>query len=103
MSKKKILSDEHEIRTCILCKNRDERKNLIRIALQNSCIVIDERKDKRGRGAHLHAQCMMNDKHFAKVLTKGFLSRVFKEKNFEGSTSALEALCEQFKKKMSQE
>ncbi len=68
----------HEIRTCVLCKTRDERTNLIRITLQDNCVVIDEKKNKRGRGVHIHAKCVINEKLFSKVLAKGYLSRVFR-------------------------
>lgn len=71
--------------------------------MKGNFIVVDDGKKMRGRGAHLHMSCMKHDAMALKMVTKGFLSKVFKKKNFEGDTSALEALSEQLKERMSQQ
>ncbi|MGO1569963.1 MAG: YlxR family protein [Canibacter sp.] len=49
-----------QVRSCVGCRNRDQRSKLLRIAVRDGALVVDDRAVMPGRGAWVHpnAQCM---------------------------------------------
>lgn len=45
-----------QVRTCVGCRQRESRKQLIRLVLVKTKLTIDERKSFPGRGAWIHAK-----------------------------------------------
>ena len=45
-----------QVRTCVGCRQRETRKQLIRLVLVDAKLTIDERKVLPGRGAWIHAK-----------------------------------------------
>ena len=42
------------IRTCVMCRSKKDRKELIRLVIdRNNRVIIDEYKKKKGRGIYL--------------------------------------------------
>lgn len=43
------------VRTCVGCRQRESRSVLVRLALENGHVVVDESGSRPGRGAWLHS------------------------------------------------
>lgn len=44
------------VRTCLGCRNRNDKAQLIRLVARDGTIVVDPRQTFPGRGAYLHRQ-----------------------------------------------
>ena len=42
------------MRTCVGCRERSDKSDLLRLVWQEARVVVDERQTKPGRGAYLH-------------------------------------------------
>jgi predicted RNA-binding protein YlxR (DUF448 family) len=62
------------VRTCIGCRERDNRDSLTRVVLAGKVVVVDSTATKPGRGAwvHLNADCVYS------AVQRGGLSRSFR-------------------------
>lgn len=45
-------------RTCIVCRKKLPKKNLIRFCFKNGQVILDEAKKEMGRGAYFCEQCI---------------------------------------------
>ncbi len=55
MPKKKHIPE----RTCIMCRKKIPKKDLIRFCFKNGEIILDESKKEMGRGAYLCEECFL--------------------------------------------
>lgn len=62
------------VRTCIVCRKRYFKDQLMRLALKYNKIVVDEDKSMPGRGAYVCGRCL----ELAKRNYRGCLNRAFK-------------------------
>jgi len=46
------------VRTCVACRQRDERANLVRYVLVDGALERDDRARLPGRGAWVHEACV---------------------------------------------
>lgn len=61
-------------RTCILCRGKFEKSQLLRIVKHNDVFFIDETHKKDGRGAYICAECKTSEN----LLKKRALDRAFR-------------------------
>jgi uncharacterized protein len=64
------------IRTCVGCRTRTEKTELIRVVLDSQTPVIDPNNSKPGRGAYLHP----NLECLEQALSRGGLAKAFRMK-----------------------
>ena len=67
----------HEpVRTCIVCRRRQYKRELIRLVLQDDVVIVDKRKRLPGRGAYVcdNGRCL----EFVLGNYRGCLNRAFK-------------------------
>lgn len=64
------------LRTCILCRQKQEKTSLIRIVKNESGFSVDENQKKEGRGAYICCKC----KESGDLLKKRVLDRAFKQR-----------------------
>ncbi len=62
------------IRTCCVCKKKQDKKNMIRITLVNDEVYLDNLKQKTGKGCYV---CNDNSCKTA-LISKKILNRVYK-------------------------
>ncbi len=62
------------VRTCVGCRERDARSNLVRVVLEGDHVVVDETATLPGRGAWLHRrpECL------EMAITRKAFSRAFR-------------------------
>ncbi|MTA25900.1 MAG: DUF448 domain-containing protein [Actinobacteria bacterium] len=62
------------VRTCIGCRNRDDRASLLRVVLTGSNVVVDTTATAPGRGAWVHPteDCVNN------AVSRGGFARSFR-------------------------
>ncbi|PRI10572.1 YlxR family protein [Leucobacter massiliensis] len=62
------------VRTCVACRKRAPRTELLRVALQDGRLVADDRAVLPGRGAWVHptAQCL------DRAVSRGMFARALK-------------------------
>ena len=64
-------------RTCILCRGKFEKSELLRIVKNGESFTIDENHKKDGRGAYICSKCKSSEELFKKrVLDRAFRMRV---------------------------
>lgn len=64
-------------RTCILCRKKCDKSQLLRIVKQNESFLIDETHKKDGRGAYICAECKTSEDLFKRrALDRAFRMRV---------------------------
>ena len=64
-------------RTCILCRGKFEKSQLLRIVKNGECFSIDTTHKKDGRGAYLCCKCKNSEDLIKKrVLDRAFRMRV---------------------------
>lgn len=63
------------IRTCVGCRTRAEKTELLRIVLDSQAPLWDQNNSMPGRGAYLHS----NLECLEKALSRGGLSRAFRK------------------------
>lgn len=64
-------------RTCILCRSKFSKTELIRVVRLNGEFFLDETHKKDGRGAYLCTKCRESDDLFKKrALDRAFRARV---------------------------
>lgn len=64
------------VRECILCHEKYEKSNLLRIVKNKHGIELDEAHKKDGRGAYICSKCRDSEN----LLKKRVLDRAFKQK-----------------------
>ena len=65
------------LRTCILCRGKYEKKELLRIVKSSESFSIDETHKKDGRGAYICSKCKTSEDLLKKrVLDRAFRMRV---------------------------
>ena len=75
------------IRTCIGCRRRGPRSELLRIAVSDGVPVVDERKRMPGRGAYL----CRKERCFLRADKRGVLPRAFRKIPLRRDVSLVEA------------
>lgn len=62
------------VRTCVACRARESRSELLRIVLQDGRLIVDDRGVLPGRGAWVHptAQCL------SQAVTRGAFPRALR-------------------------
>lgn len=69
------MKNSKETRTCIACRKKDNKYNLVRIINSNECgIMVDKKQNAEGRGAYI----CKNEECFNKIIKTKALSKVFK-------------------------
>ncbi len=63
-------------RTCILCREKFEKSQLLRIVKNGESISIDETHKQDGRGAYICKECQGNEN----LVKKRVLDRAFRQK-----------------------
>lgn len=63
------------IRTCVVCKVRGDRSELLRFIASGSEVIADPLKTSPGRGAWIHAVCLRPD--LEPQFSRAFRKRVF--------------------------
>lgn len=65
------MKNKKETRTCIVCRNKDNKNNLIRIAVSEEGVIIDIEQKIQGRGYYIckNEECLKKMTK-NKVLTK---------------------------------
>lgn len=62
-------------RSCIACRKRDERSNLLHLVVEADRVIPDPKQKMQGRGAWLHLQC------FEVARQRGSFGRAFPGKS----------------------
>lgn len=80
---------EHQIRQCIVCRQRAHKEDLARIAFCDGVLIVDEKFEKPGRGVYVHrnAECLLGKFDEARIgralrtggVNKSDVRRVFNE------------------------
>ncbi|WP_084104365.1 YlxR family protein [Demequina sp. NBRC 110056] len=76
----------HEpVRTCVGCRSKAARSALVRLALEDGRVVVDERESLPGRGAWLHPEsdCL------AQALRRNSIGRALRSPGADASSVAL--------------
>ena len=75
------------VRTCIGCRERDDRASLTRVVLQDTVIVVDSSATLPGRGAWVHP----TDSCISAAIKRGGFARSFR-RGGHFDTTGLDAL-----------
>lgn len=75
-------------RTCVCCRKKDDKNNLIRLSMGGGAIAVDMNKTV-GRGVYVCAECASGDR---KKLQKG-LSRAFRKQVSDSEIGNIAAMC----------
>ena len=73
------------VRECICCRNKSEKKDLIRVVKSQDGFFVDTTQKKQGRGAYLCRTCVRD----ANAFKKRPLDRAFRQKVPEQVYTAL--------------
>ncbi len=71
-----MVGRRHEpVRTCIVCRRKKNKRELVRLALTDDVVVVDLKQKMPGRGAYVCSSQCMED---AATNVKGCLNRAFR-------------------------
>ena len=78
------------LRTCCVCRKKQDKKNMIRITLQDKILYVDNQKQHTGKGCYVcnSEECKKN------IIAKKVLNRVYK---YNIEQEQYNKLCEELK------